>query len=145
MKIQKWGWTAASGKELGAVWAWSAVLACGFLLCIGNQARGGLTFGDIPGVERTAINESAPETKTRVVAVCIVPGAKDRFVITSDSRLVQIDQAGEVNVIGVVTAPTSDEYRCMIKTDNSLVGVTSNGHLVNTENGEVVGALVAVK
>jgi hypothetical protein len=86
-----------------------------------------------------------PKKHPRVVAYCVLPGAKDRFVITSEAQLVQITQAGVATVIGVVIAPVSSEFLCMIKTANTLIGVNGSGHLVNTENGNVVGAVVPIE
>ncbi len=86
-----------------------------------------------------------PKKHPRVVAYCLLPGARDRFVITSEAQLVQITQAGVATVIGVVIAPTSSDYLCMIKTEKTLIGVNSSGHLVNIENGAVVGAVVPIE
>ncbi|MDB6175200.1 MAG: hypothetical protein JWL59_4511 [Chthoniobacteraceae bacterium] len=95
-----------------------------------------------PEAETAALTPSRKQP--HVVAYCVLPGAKDRFVITSEAQLVQITQAGVATVIGVVIAPVSSEFLCMIKTEKTLIGVNGSGHLVNTENGSVVGAVVPI-
>lgn len=87
--------------------------------------------------------ESAVATMSpRVVAYCVFPGVPDRFVITSEQQLLKVTQAGEITQVGVLTAPISKLYLCMIRTDQALIGITSQGQLVNPENGVVLGAVV---
>jgi hypothetical protein len=88
--------------------------------------------------EEAAVATMSP----RVVAYCVFPGVPDRFVITSEQQLLKVTQAGEISQVGVLTAPISKLYLCMIRTDQALIGITSQGQLVNPENGVVLGAVV---
>ena len=88
--------------------------------------------------EEAAVATMSP----RVVAYCVFPGVPDRFVITSEQQLLKVTEAGEISQVGVLTAPISRLYLCMIRTDQALIGITSQGQLVNPENGVVLGAVV---
>lgn len=88
--------------------------------------------------EESAVSAIMP----RVVAYCVFPGVPDRFVITSEQQLLKVSQAGDVTQVGVLTAPISKLYLCMIRTEQALIGITSQGQLVNPENGVVLGAVV---
>jgi hypothetical protein len=88
--------------------------------------------------EESAVATTGP----RVVAYCVFPGVPDRFVITSEQQLLKVGQAGDITQVGVLTAPISGQYLCMIRTEQALIGITSQGQLVNPDNGVVLGAVV---
>jgi len=80
----------------------------------------------------------------KVVAYCVLPGAKDRFVITSEAQLVQVSAAGEARVVGILIASGNTDYLCLIRTAQAVIGITGSGNMVNMDTGAVVGAVVAV-
>ncbi len=88
--------------------------------------------------------EAKPQTP-RVIAYCVFSGISERFVITSDEKLLKISENGEVAMVGILTAPISGDYFCMIRTEKWVVGVSKKGHLVSLISGAILGAVIPLE
>lgn len=80
----------------------------------------------------------------RVVAYLELPGTRERYVITAGAQVVRITGAGELSVVGVVTDPGDSPFLCLIRTATLVLGVWSDGRLVDTASGVLLGRVVAV-
>ncbi len=91
---------------------------------------------------------TAPQTTPqhpRVIAYCVFSGVSERFVITSDEKLLKISENGEVALVGIITAPISGDYFCMIRTEKWVIGVSKKGHLVSLISGAILGAVIPLE
>jgi hypothetical protein len=80
----------------------------------------------------------------QVVAYLELPGTRERYVITAGAQVVRITGAGELSVVGVVTDPGDTPFLCLIRTARLVLGVWSDGRLVDTASGVLLGRVVAL-
>jgi hypothetical protein len=115
--------------------------------------RTGLKAGLKAGaeLEGSRVEQPAPkapkdskDSMHRVVAYLELPGTRERYVITAGAQVVRITGAGELSVVGVVTDPGDSPFLCLIRTATLVLGVWSDGRLVDTASGVLLGRVVAV-
>ena len=113
--------------------------------------RTGLKAGPEAELEGSRVERPAPkapkdsqDSMHRVVAYLELPGTRERYVITAGAQVVRITGAGELSVVGVVTDPGNSPFLCLIRTATLVLGVWSDGRLVDTASGVLLGRVVAV-